>query len=166
MSVSALSCNWEALLAGGLRTNFKEAEGQLRAAGTLQEEEKQRKKRRKADTKGKSLNEVLPAPKNASSTMGMLGAGTGSVSYLVDWMHSNAICSVSHQAVASIAMAFCRCTAGMRAWQWVCWRAVLAFSHLEIFPSPAHQCLYYWQRQQLLLQANTDDGNCSPSTMP
>ena len=75
----------------GSTQNLKKAEGQLRTAGTLQEEEKQRKKRRKADTKGKSLNEVLPAPKNASSTMGMLGAGTGSVSYLVDWMHSNAM---------------------------------------------------------------------------
>lgn len=48
----------------------------------LQEEEKQRKKKRKVDTRGKSLNEVLPAPKNQSSTMGLLGGGTGSVCFL------------------------------------------------------------------------------------
>ncbi|CAL5222966.1 g5407 [Coccomyxa viridis] len=42
------------------------------------EEEKKRKKKRKLDTRGKSLNEVLPAPKNQSSTMGLLGGGTGS----------------------------------------------------------------------------------------
>lgn len=48
----------------------------------LQEEEKQRKKKRKVDTRGKNLNEVLPAPKNQSSTMGLLGGGTGSVCFL------------------------------------------------------------------------------------
>ena len=95
VSIRALSCNWEALLSGELRTKAMKAVGQLRAAGTLQEEDKQRRKRRKADTKGKSLNEVLPAPKNASSTMGMLGAGTGSVSCFICWMTSQQCCSLT-----------------------------------------------------------------------
>ena len=67
----------------------------------VQEEAKQRKKKRKADTRGKSLNEVLPAPKNQSSTMGLLGGGTGSVSFLLGHSHSM-LSAVSHALARSI----------------------------------------------------------------